>query len=38
MSSQRNDSPRKGLWPVYAFGAFMAVGFVLAALGVRTCL
>lgn len=31
-------SPRKGLWPVCAFAAFIVAGFVLAALGVRTCL
>ncbi len=38
MTSTSDDSPRKSLWPVYAFGAFIAAGFLLAALGVRTCL
>lgn len=33
-----NNSSRQRLWPLYAFGTFILAGFVLAALGVRTCL
>lgn len=38
MSSPTNDSSWQRLWPLYAFGAFILAGFVLAAFGVRTCL
>ncbi len=38
MTSPTDNASRKGLWPVYAFGAFIVAGFALAALGVRTCL
>ncbi len=38
MSSPTDYSSQKSLWPVYAFGAFIAAGILLAALGLRTCL
>lgn len=37
MTPSTNDSARKGLWLVYAFGVFSAAGILLAILGVRTC-
>lgn len=38
MTAPKDAESRQGLWPVYAFGAFIVAGFVLAALGVQTCL
>lgn len=38
MTAPTDDASRKGLWPVYVFVAFIVAGFVLAALGVQTCL
>ena len=38
MTAPTDAASREGLWPVYVFVAFIVAGFVLATLGVRTCL
>ncbi|TQL67230.1 hypothetical protein FB381_1103 [Nocardioides albertanoniae] len=38
MGNRSKRWAQKSLWPVYAFGAFIVIGFTLTVLGVRTCL
>lgn len=38
MTTPTNGRSRTSLWPVYAFSAFLVVGFALATLSVRTCI